>query len=65
MNIAEFSKALSRMPMHYKILPRELVNFCEFNGILFACNVENNPVIYDKGEWRELITNAEEGMALV
>ncbi len=58
MNVAEYTKALSKLPMMFKVLPFYSVSVCEYRGRLFMTDTSGRTgaIYFENGDWHELET---------
>lgn len=54
MNLAEYSKALGKLPMIWKVLPFSDVSVTRYEDKLILCHAERTPIYYWKGSWYEM-----------
>ena len=54
MNMSEYTKALSKLPFNYKVLPAETIQVCFFKSDIILCSIKEKPIIFTKGAWEIL-----------
>lgn len=63
--IAEYAKALSKLPMNYACLSYDNLRCIQFQGKFIICYETNDPMIFNDGKWEILFTvNSEHGMGI-
>jgi len=51
MNLAEYSKILTKLPMNYKVRQAHEINLCFFRGDVIMSHPEEKPIIYRDKDW--------------
>lgn len=54
MNVAEYTKALSKLPINFKVIPHQELCVCEWANLLIATAKHYPPIYYKNGEWQEI-----------
>jgi hypothetical protein len=61
--MAEYAKALSKLPVHYLCRDAKKVNRIIFRSCIYVCDGEHTPLCYHGGQWHEFIMNTDYGIA--
>lgn len=51
MNVAEYTKALQKLPFNYKVLPFDEVRCCIFKSKIILSHPKEKPIIFEQNEW--------------
>lgn len=54
MTVAEFTRALSVLPMNFKAMPHSKLLSATFNGSLFVIGPDGEMIFWCEGEWHEI-----------
>lgn len=62
--VAQYAKALSKLPMHYLCLEYTDLKHIVFQGQIIVAHGTLPPMIFNKGKWDEMTINTEHGMVM-
>lgn len=62
--VAQYAKALSKLPMRYLCLEYIELKHIVFQGKIIVAHPDYPPMILSDGEWKEMYVNSEHGMLI-